>query len=241
MLAVRLTALSCCTLVTGCFMSISVPDIPETTRPNLPEDKFLDLDAHTESVEVNYKVKTGETCYKGDCVTHRENRTKDVDVRVASGTIDGRPVSLRELAVMASPEFVADTNKVTGLMSACRRGRISMSLGGTAAIVGATMMQRAFDQDNPNRNLAIASYATLGAAIVGLVGGYLVFGGQHCKEAGSIYERWEPIYKKPNEIKLAGDAAELYEVLAKKFNADREATQARQGAAASTDAPVEAP
>ncbi len=227
-MTVRIAALGCSTLLAGCFMSVSVPDVPSTARPDLPPDKFLELDAHTETVEVNYKVKTGETCYKGDCVTHRENRSKDVDVRVASGTIDGRPVSIRELAVMASPDFVRDTDKVQGLMSACRRGRISMGVGLTAAIAGVTMMTRAFDEDNPNRTLAIAGYGVLGVAALGLIGGRYAFGGQHCREAGAIYERWEPIYKDPNDTKLAGEAAEMYEVLAKKFNADREASSGRQ-------------
>lgn len=234
MLAVRIAIAS--TLLTGCFVSISVPDIPSTARPPLPEDKFLDLDAHDESVEVNYKVKTGETCYQGDCVTHRENRTKNVSVRVASATIDGRPLSFRELAVVSSPEFVADTDRVDGLMSSCRLGRISMAVGFTAAIVGATLLQQGFDEDNPRRDLAIGGYASLGVAIVGIAGGYTVFGGQHCKEAESIYKRWQPIYEKPNETKLSGDAAEVYEVLAKKFNTDREAALGR-GASANAEEP----
>jgi hypothetical protein len=223
----RLPALTC-SLLTGCLMGDSVPNITETTLPNLPADQFLDVDAHWETVEVNYKVKTGETCYKGDCVTHKENRRKDVDVRVASGTIDGRPVSLRELAVAASPEFVRDTDKVSGLMSACRRGRIAMSIGMTAAVVGATLLQRGFDENNPNRDMAIGGYASLGAGLVGIAGGYTVFGGQHCKEAGKIYERWQVIYEKPNEIQLRGEAAKVYEILAKKFNKGREAALGRQ-------------
>ncbi len=236
MVVVRAAATS--TLLSGCLVGISVPDIPATTRPDLPADKFLDVDAHWETVEVNYKVKTGETCYKGDCVTHKENRTKDVDVRVASGTIGGRPVSLRELAVASSPEFVRDTDRVAGLMSACRRGRIAMSLGLTAAVVGATLLQRGFDEDDPNRDMAIGGYAALGAGLVGLVGlvgGYTVFGGQHCKEAGAIYERWQPIYEKPNEIQLRGEAAKVYEILAKKFNEDREAALARQSTTTSEE------
>lgn len=228
----RLPALACA-LSTGCLMGVSVPNIPETTRPDLPADKFLDVDARWETVEVNYKVKTGETCYKGDCVTHKENRSKDVDVRVASGTIDGRPVSLRELAVATSPEFVRDTDKASGLMSACRRGRIAMSLGLTAAVVGATLLQRGFDEDNPNRDMAIGGYASLGAGLVGIAGGYTVFGGQHCKEAGRIYERWQPIYEKPNEIELRGEAAKVYELLGKKFNKDRKAALERQSSSTS--------
>jgi hypothetical protein len=220
-------------LLSGCLVGISVPDIPATTRPDLPADKFLEVDANTATVQVTDRVKTGETCVKGsrDCVTHHENRERDVDVRVAKGTIDGRPVTLRELAVMASPDFVKDTDRVAGLMSACRRGRISMSLGLTAAIVGATLLQRAFDEEDPSRNMAIGGYAALGAGVVGLVGGYTVFGGQHCKEAGKLYERWKPVYKNPDDIEQVGSAAEMYEVLARKFNADREAALGRQSEA----------
>jgi hypothetical protein len=233
----RLPALACF-LLTGCLMGVSVPKIPETTRPDLPADTFLDVDAHWETVQVNYKVKTGETCYKGDCVTHRENRRKNVDVRVASGTIDGRPVSLRELAVAASPEFVRDTDKVSDLMSACRRGRIATSIGLTAVVVGATLLQRGFDADKPNRDMAIGGYASLGAGLVGLAGGYTVFGGQHCKEAGKIYERWRPIYEKPDEMQLRGEAAKVYEILAKKFNKSREAALGR-GGSSTAEAPAE--
>ncbi len=245
---VRLTALSC-TLVSGCFfLSVSVPDIPETTRPTLPEDKFLDLDARTERVKVNYEVETGRTCVGTSCAKSYENRTKKVSVRVAQGSIDGRPVSIRELAVMASPDFVKDTDRVAGLMSACRRGRIAMSAGFTAAVAGAMMLQAGFDEDRPNRNLAIGGYAALGVAIVGVVGGYTVFGAQHCKEGRAIYERWKPIYRSPDKTELTGETARMYEALADKFNADRAAALGMHGVETSaeaadqpTDQPTEQP
>jgi hypothetical protein len=233
---IRLLAVACSSMLAGCFfVGIGVPDVPSTARPDLPEDKFLDLDAHTETREVTYKVKTGEDCYKGDCVTHRENRTKDIHVRVASATIDGRPMSMRELAVSSSPDFVKDTDRVSGLMSACRRGRIAMAIGATAAIVGLTLLQQGFDEDNPRRNLAIGGYASLGVAIVGIGGSYTVFGGQHCKEAGRIYERWEPVYANADKTKVEGDAADVYEVLAKKFNATRGARESKAEAQPETE------
>jgi hypothetical protein len=236
----RLIAVSWSCLLAGCFFfGTGVPDVPSTARPQLAEDKFLELDAHTESREVSYKVKTGEDCYKGDCVTHREDRTKDVDVRVASATIDGRPLSMRELAVTASPDFVNDTDRVSGLMSSCHRGRIALAIGATAAVVGLTLLQRGFNEEDPQRNLAIGGYASLGVAIVGLAGSYTVFGGQHCKEAGQIYERWETVYSNADKTKVEGDAADAYEVLAKKFNADREARLGAHQAEAQPDPTTE--
>lgn len=223
MIAVRLLALGCSSLLAGCFfMSVSVPDVPSTERPNLPEDKFLDLDARTERVKVNYEVQTGRSCVGSTCAKSYENRSKNVNVRVASGSIDGRPVSLRELAVMASPEFVADTDKVSGYFSACRRGRISMAVGATAAIVGLMLLQRGFDEDMPSRDMAIGGYASLGVAAVGIIGGYTVFGGQHCGKAGEIYKRWKTIYRDPDDVKVTGEAAAMYEQLADKFNRDRQ-------------------
>lgn len=224
----RVIATSCVVLA-GCLASLP-PSVPGTSRPQLPEDKFLEVEAYTKTVAVSYTKKMGEDCVKGtnDCIEHRERRTKDVDVRVASATIDGRPLTIRDVAVAASPDFVSDTNRAGGLTSGCKRGRVMESIGGTAIIVGLTLLQRAFDHDNPNRNMAIGGYATLGGGIFSLGGGWLVFGGQHCGEAAAIYRRWEPIYDHSDETKVTGDAAEMLEVLVKKYNVDRAKVGSRQ-------------
>lgn len=208
---------------TGCMiMAAHTPDVPSTARPTLPDDQPIQLESDVVQETRNYKVTTGETCFKGtsDCVVSRENRSKRVNVSVAEASVDDAPISIGKVAVAASPEYVKDTDTLRGAVSACKRGKIIVAAGWIAATGAYLLLNRAYGVDPVNRSEQIGGFAALGAAVVGVGGGYFLFGGQRCGEIKEIYRRWKPVYTAADDSKVRGESAEMLEKLVEKFNRD---------------------
>jgi hypothetical protein len=217
--------------LSGCLLVKMPPKIPGVERPNLPPDKFIEVEEGSVVETATKRVKTGETCLKGSgrssCYEDIKFVKKSYNVRVAAATIDGAPLSIGDVAVAASPEYVRDTEKLQDLRGGCKRGRILMGAGATGLAVAYMLLQASTNKDNPNHgNYAIGGWAAAGAGVVGLAGGKFVFGGQHCDPANKIYRKWYPVYRDADATQVRGeDEVRLLRDLAARFNRDRKAAE----------------
>ncbi|MBA2538305.1 MAG: fasciclin domain-containing protein [Deltaproteobacteria bacterium] len=220
--------------LSGCLFVKLPPKIPATTRPNLPPDKFIQVEEGTVVETATKRVKTGETCPKGrprsECLEDIKFVNKAYDVAVATATIDGTPLSIGDVAVAASPEYVTDTETLRDLAAGCRRGRILMSAGVAGLAAAYFLLQVGYNKDDPNRSYQVGGWAALGAGVVGLAGGKFVFGGQQCDPGTKIYRKWYPVYRDADATQVRGeDEVKMLRDLAARFNRDRNAASiARQ-------------
>ena len=212
--------------LSGCFNLVSMPkSVPETPTPNFPADTFLEINARTEVENYTARVSDGEVCHKGDCSKFYKNVRRQADVAVTEVSANGRPVSIGEVAVAASPDFVADTAKLRDLRGSCKRGKVITAFGAAGLVAAYILLQYGFS-DNGTTALKAGG---IGAGVGGLAlvgGGLLVFGGQHCDAAAALYKRWSPVYKDVDAVQVRGDSARMFEQLAEKFNADHQRARA---------------
>jgi hypothetical protein len=204
----------------GCFVFSMPPSVPKVKQPTLAPDVFLEANARS----VNQRSSRRETstyCSSGSCTDISTRVPTTIQVRVASPTVNGNPISIGEVAAAASPEYVSDTQSAREMTSKCKRGRIIMTAGGLGLTAAYFLLQMGYRSDEPNKGAAIGGWAALGGGLAGIAGGHFVFGGQYCNDAKEIYRKWSPIYEDPGATKVESDRAELVEVLVDKFNQDR--------------------
>ena len=205
----------------GCFVFSMPPSVPKVNRPNLGPDVFLEANTDYE----RRKSSRGETtrvCSGGDCSSYTTYVPTTITVQVASPTANGNPISAGEVAALASPEYVRDTESAREMTSKCKRGRILRTAGGLALTAAYVLLSMGYNKENPNRGAAIGGFAAAGVAVGGLVGGRFFAGGQYCDDSEQIYKKWKPIYAEASETKVERDSAEMVETLIEKFNKDRE-------------------
>ncbi|HEY4054997.1 MAG TPA: hypothetical protein VGM39_00265 [Kofleriaceae bacterium] len=211
----------------GCYV-FSIPDaVPDVPKQTVPESAFIDIDSRIVTETRTGMVKTGEVCSGGDCTSIREKKTRQVDVKVATATIGGGPVSIGAIA-MSNPEFRSDDEQVRSDRRRCLGGHVSMTLGGIGVLAGAVMLRQGFykDDDHPggNRSLAIGGYAALGAGVALLAGGYFL-GGNRCDEYEAAMTKWASVYEEPSDSEVRGDErAAMMEKLVADFNKAHAAT-----------------
>ncbi|MEO8705076.1 MAG: hypothetical protein ABI867_33795, partial [Kofleriaceae bacterium] len=188
----------------GCFTvdAFNLPStIPKSARPQLPPDTFIEVEAGfvKESYTVTDKVKV---CSKGDCMEVLSDRRKHENVRVASASIAGKPLTINEVVSAASPEYVAETARGRGLVSKCRRGKLVQILGVVSMVTSFYLLNDGYGgEEADNKPLIAGGWAALGggAALYGL--GRFAFGGQACGEAEAIHQKWRTVYRDPDATK----------------------------------------
>lgn len=224
----------------GCFVFSMPPSVPKANKPTLGPDTFLEANTDYESRRSS-RGETTRVCSGGDCSSYTTYKPTTITVRVAAPTANGNPISAGEVAALASPEYVRDTETARAMTSKCKRGRILMTAGGVALTTAFVLLSIGYNKENPNRGAAIGGFAAAGAAVAGLVGGRYFAGGQYCDDAKELYRKWAPIYADAGATKLERDSAEMVETLIEKFNKDRErvAKPAAEDSRDNVDEPTE--
>ena len=221
--------LSLLVAVQGCFVMPLPPKVPAIARPTLPADTFIDVDSGTVRGTVRVTDKA-DVCAKGgrDCVEVRTHRKESIRVRVASASIDGKPLSIGEVAAAADPKFLTDNQALRELTSNCRRGRAVMMGGGLGLTAAYFLLQLGFRDDDPSKPAAIGGIAAAAGGLALLALGRFAFGGQDCEPADKLRSAWAPVYRDPDATTVRSDHARFLEELADKFNRNIETARAEQ-------------
>lgn len=230
MSVVRLVVLGLVALA-GCFVATPMPTkVPHIERPTLAPDAFLEIESGVDTERRTYHEKA-DVCPKGSssgCIEVETTKRKKVRVATATAVVNGTPISIGAVATVASPIFVADTDRARRVTSSCRRGRYTMILGALSMVAAGYMLNAGWGTEETERNqgLYVGGLAAGGAGLAALVLGRFAFGGQHCSEANELFDKWGLVYRDPAATTVKRDAAKLLEKLVEKYNHDHGAKPA---------------
>ncbi|HEU0029851.1 MAG TPA: hypothetical protein VFQ53_04405 [Kofleriaceae bacterium] len=222
---------------TGCFVAQMPKKVPEVNAPKLAPDAFIDV--HTDvATESRGYTERSDVCSGGsDCVQIRTHKRKNVLVNTATATVDGAPVTIGQVAMATSPEFVADDARLRSATSHCRRGRLVMMAGGLGLTAAYFLLNAGLGANPKDPALTAGGIAAGGGGLAVMALGRFALGGQDCGTAEKLFDKWSGVYEDPSSTEVREDRAKLLEALVEKFHHDHPRAQqaTTDDAPASTD------